>query len=127
MSIFCIDFRGFKALSQQYLDLIRNLHSQLEVLQTVIAIQSEPAPAIVSDWLRSQSQIQAFFHDQIVNTALEIQPQYLSLQVEIDKQLKMFGVDLSMLRAARNPTTWQKRHQQICDRLVLLDKYFQMH
>jgi hypothetical protein len=114
-------------MSQQYLDLIRNLHSQLEVLQTAIANQSEPAPAIASDWLRSQSQIQTFFHTQIVNTELEIKPQHLSLQVEIDKQLKMFGVDLSMLRAARNPTTWQKRHQQICDRLVLLNRYCQMH
>ncbi|MBD2188581.1 heterocyst frequency control protein PatD [Pseudanabaena sp. FACHB-723] len=114
-------------MSQQYLDLIHDLQRQLEVLQTAIANQSEPAPAIVSDWLRSQSQIQAFFHDQIVNIEMEIKPQHLSLQVEIDKQLKMFGVDLSMLRAARNPTTWQKRHQQICDRLVLLNKYFQMH
>ena len=47
--------------------------------------------------------------------------------MEIDKQLKMLGVDLTMLQTARSPATWQKRHQQACDRFVLLDRYFQMH
>ncbi|NUN67674.1 hypothetical protein HCU40_23925 [Pseudanabaena biceps] len=53
-----------------------------------------------------------------MNTALEVTPQNLSLQVEIDKQLKMLGVDLTMLQTSRNPATWQKRHQQACDRLL---------
>jgi hypothetical protein len=114
-------------LSQTYLDLIHNLRSQLEVLQTEIASQVEPAPAIAKDWLRSHSEIQAFFQTKIVNTDLEVTPPNLSLQVEIDKQLKMLGVDLSMLQTARSPATWQKRHQQASDRFILLDRYFQMH
>jgi hypothetical protein len=110
-----------------YLDLIRDLQSQLEILQAAIAPQLEPAPAIAKDWQRSHSIIQNFFQTQIINTALEITPPHLSLQVEIDKQLKMLSVDLSMLQAARNPATWQKRHQQACDRFVLLQRYCQMH
>jgi hypothetical protein len=104
-------------LSQNYLDLVHDLQNQLEILQTAIA----------KDWLRSLSKIQIFFQSNLVNANLEITPQNLSLQVEIDKQLKMLGVDLTMLQTSRSPTTWLKRHQQACDRFVLLDRYFQMH
>jgi len=114
-------------LSQNYLNLIRDLQNQLEILQTAIALQLDPAPAIAKDWLRSHGEIQKFFQTNLVNTNLEITPQNLSLQVEIDKQLKMLGVDLTMLQTARSPATWQKRHQQACDRFILLNRYYEMH
>jgi hypothetical protein len=114
-------------LSKDYLALILDLQKRLETLQTAIASQPELKPEIAKDWFRSHSKIQAFFQTEIVNTELQVTPPNLSLQVEIDKQLKMLGVDLTMLQTARNPTTWQKRHQQACDRFVLLARYFQMH
>jgi len=114
-------------LSKNYLNLIRDLQNQLEILQTAIASQPDPAPAIAKDWMRSHGEIQKFFQTEFVNTNLEVTPQNLSLQVEIDKQLKMLGVDLTMLQTARSPATWQKRHQQACDRFVLLDRYCKMH
>ena len=114
-------------MTQDYLYLIHSLQHQLEILQGMIALQLDPAPAIAKDWLRSHREIQAFFQTKIINTDLEVTPPNLSLQVEIDKQLKMLGVDLSMLQTARNPATWQKRHQQASDRFVLLKKYCQMH
>lgn len=114
-------------MAQNYLDLVHDLQNQLERLQTEIASQKEPVPAIAKDWLRSHREIQTFFQSNLINADLEITPQNLSLQVEIDKQLKMLGVDFTMLQTARSPATWQKRHQQACDRFVLLDRYFQMH
>ena len=114
-------------MSQNYLNLIRDLQKRLEVLQKAIALQLDPAPAIAKDWLRSHGEIQKFFQTNLVNTNLEITPQNLSLQVEIDKQLKMLGVDLTMLQTARSPATWQKRHQQACDRFILLNRYCEMH
>ncbi|MBD2178724.1 heterocyst frequency control protein PatD [Pseudanabaena sp. FACHB-1998] len=114
-------------MSESYLNLILDLQDRLESLQTAIASQPEPAPAIAQDWQRSLKEIQAFFQQQIVNTSLEVTPPHLSLQVEIDKQLKMLGVDLSMLQTSRSLATWQKRHQQISDRFVTLQKYCQMH
>ncbi|PZO42328.1 MAG: hypothetical protein DCF19_06965 [Pseudanabaena frigida] len=114
-------------MSKDYLALILDLQKHLETLQTEIASQPELKPASAKDWLRSLSEIQSFFQSKIINTNLEITPQNLSLQVEIDKQLKMLSVDLSMLQTSRNPTTWQKRYQQACDRFVLLARYFQMH
>ncbi len=114
-------------MSQNYLNLIRDLQNQLEILQTAIASQADPAPAIAKDCLRSHCEIQKFFQAELVNTNLEITPQNLSLQVEIDKQLKMLGVDLTMLQTARSPATWQKRHQQACDRFILLNRYYEMH
>jgi hypothetical protein len=114
-------------MSQNYLALIHDLQNQLAILQTAIASEQELAPAIAKDWWRSHGQVQKFFQSKIINTDLEITPQNLSLQVEIDKQLKMLGVDLTMLQTARNPATWQKRRQQASDRFILLERYFQMH
>jgi len=114
-------------VSQDYVGLIQDLQSQLEVLQIAIASQVEPLPSLAKNWWRSHREIQAFFQTKIINTDLEVTPPNLSLQVEIDKQLKMLGVDLSMLQTARSPATWQKRHQQASDRFVLLKKYCQMH
>jgi hypothetical protein len=34
---------------------------------------------------------------------------------------------LSMLQTSRSQATWQKRHQQACDRFTLLARYCQMH
>lgn len=113
-------------MSPDYLALIRGLENQLAILQIAIASEQEPNPAIAKDWWRSHSQIQKFFQTELVNTNLEITPQDLSLQVEIDKQLKMLGVDLTMLQTSRSAATWQKRHQQAIDRLVLLNRYLQM-
>jgi len=114
-------------LSKNYLNLIRDLQNQLEILQTAIALQPDPAPAIAKDWLRSHSEIQTFFQTKMVNTNLEVTAPNLSLQVEIDKQLKMLSMDLTMLQTSRSLITWQKRHQQTCDRFVLLHRYCKMH
>lgn len=123
----CIANLITKTLTQNYLALVHDLQNQLKILQTAIASQLEPAPEIAKNWLRSHREIQTFFQSNIINTNLEITPQNLSLQVEIDKQLKMLGVDLNMLQTSRSAATWQKRHQQACDRFVLLDRYFHMH
>jgi hypothetical protein len=114
-------------LSEDYLALIGDLRQKLELLQTAIAPQVEPAPAIAKDWLIVHNRIQNDFHAKIVNTNLELTPQNLSLQVEIDKQLKMLGVDFTMLQTSRSEANWQKRHQQASDRLASLQRYCQMH
>jgi hypothetical protein len=114
-------------LSENYLALVADLQKQLTTLQEAIALHSEPAPAIAKDWLSIYHEIQKKFQVQIVNSNSEITPQNLSLQVEIDKQMKMLGMDLTMLQTSRSHTTWQKRHKQTSDRLKLLERYCQMH
>jgi len=112
--------------SENYANLISELSQRLQSLQSAIAPCHNHAPNLVKDWQRSHGEIQTFFQTQIVNTALEITSHNLSVQVEIDKQLKMLGVDLTMLQTARSPDTWQKRHQQSCDRLTKLQSYCKM-
>jgi hypothetical protein len=43
--------------------------------------------------------------------------------VEINKQLRLLGADLTMLHAARNPDTIAQRQQQAADRLGMLISY----
>jgi hypothetical protein len=88
-------------------------------LQQAIANHADPDPSIAKAWARSLEEILHFFQSAIVNS----NSVDLGLQVEIDKQLKMLSVDLSMLQSARKLDTWQKRHRQAGDRLTLLLRY----
>jgi hypothetical protein len=105
------------------------LHQKLVSLQQAIANQPDHDPSIVKVWARSLEEILHFFQSAIVDANQQNQAQNqspipsISLQVEIDKQLKMLGVDLSMLQSARKLDTWQKRHRQTDDRLTLLLRY----
>ncbi len=47
-----------------------------------------------------------------------------SLQVEIDKQLRLLGLDINFLQAARQSATAQQRRSQMGDRLTLLTTYY---
>jgi hypothetical protein len=46
-----------------------------------------------------------------------------SLNVEIDKQLKLLAMDLQFLRAAQQAATVEQRRQQMGKRLELLERY----
>jgi hypothetical protein len=46
-----------------------------------------------------------------------------SIQVEINKQMRLLATDLLFLQAARQPTTANQRQQQIGDRVDLLLRY----
>lgn len=46
-----------------------------------------------------------------------------AIQIEINKQLRLLETDVIFLQAARHPSTTQQRQQQICDRLVILQRY----
>jgi hypothetical protein len=46
-----------------------------------------------------------------------------SLQVEIDRQLRLLAMDALFLQTARQATTVQQRQQQISDRLEQVDRY----
>ncbi len=46
-----------------------------------------------------------------------------SLQVEMDKQLKLLAMDALFLQAARQATTVAQRQQQMSDRLTYLQRY----
>ena len=114
--------------SLDYLSLVRELQHRLQLWQQAIALSCQFDKAIAQEWKDSYEQIQDFFLREMVNgNNGEITPQFLSLQVEINKQLKMLGVDLTMLQSSRSEATWQKRHQQISDRLNTLQKYCEFH
>jgi alpha-mannosidase len=98
---------------------LQSLQQKLISLQQAIANHADPDPSIAKAWARSLEEILHFFQSAIVNS----NSVDLGLQVEIDKQLKMLSVDLSMLQSARKLDTWQKRHRQAGDRLTLLLRY----
>lgn len=86
--------------------------------------------------LTFHTQVQDFFQAQILDAAdrhdpdddldeqLQISEELvIAHYVEINKQLRLLGADLTMLHAARNPETISKRQQQASDRLRMLISY----
>ncbi|MDX2257259.1 MAG: heterocyst frequency control protein PatD [Pseudanabaenaceae cyanobacterium bins.39] len=105
--------------------MIAELQNALQNLQVAIAPQRQPDTQAVRAWMRSLEAIQSLFQTTVVNADLPNPDISLAVQVEINKQLKMLALDLTMLQTIKNEQTWQKRHQQVGDRLVLLQRYFQ--
>ncbi|SRR5579883_1029063 len=101
------------------------------VFQQAVAIcERIAAPLDINrDDLRSQlTALQQYFHDQVLGLPLddlspEMQQWIQSYHVEMDKQLRLLGVDILFLQAARQTTTATQRQQQVRDRLHTLRRY----
>ena len=79
--------------------------------------------------LQSQTTaLQQFFREQVLRLQSDelspaVQHWVQSYHVEIDKQLRLLGVDVLFLQAARQSITTEERRQQVCDRLETLQRY----
>ncbi|CAN1211020.1 Heterocyst frequency control protein PatD [Tumidithrix helvetica PCC 7403] len=104
------------------------LKEKLEELKAKLGQVSERDASSVKSLGRSHGEIQSYFQAQILDFPIssrssEIEEKILSYYVELNKQLKLLGVDFTMLQVARNPTTWQQRQQQAIARLSMLIGY----
>ncbi|XHX79342.1 MAG: heterocyst frequency control protein PatD [Stenomitos frigidus ULC029] len=79
--------------------------------------------------LRSEvTNLQQLFRDQLLSLPMDAfssttQHWVQAHQVEIDKQLRLLGMDLLFLQGARQVATALQRRQQVCDRLDTLQRY----
>lgn len=76
----------------------------------------------ITDFKRNLLSLQKFFQTQIQPIESE-NYQVRSLLVEINKQMRLLGMDLLFLQTAKQPETVQQRISQLHDRLDLLTKY----
>lgn len=72
--------------------------------------------------------LQQFFREQVLSLQTgglspETQQWVQSYHVEIDKQLRLLGMDIVFLQAARQAVTAEQRQQQVRDRLATLERY----
>ncbi|MBW4472025.1 MAG: heterocyst frequency control protein PatD [Stenomitos rutilans HA7619-LM2] len=113
-------------LHQQRYEAFQQLLGQ--VAQTIAqgdsALLYEPSTVVQA----KVADLQQFFRQQILCLPLDIlvpsmQHWMQSYQVECDKQLRLLGLDVMSLRAARQPTTIAQRQQQVSDRLSTLQRY----
>lgn len=100
------------------------LQQQLEGLQATIA----DSPGEIVSLKSTVSAVQALFQTEILSLPIaDLDPQLAqrlqSIHVEIDKQLRLLGMDVMFLQAARQTATVTQRQQQIRDRLNLLLRY----
>ncbi|UBF26142.1 heterocyst frequency control protein PatD [Kovacikia minuta CCNUW1] len=81
-----------------------------------------------SDLKRMVTELQQFFQERILSLNAnelnpEIEQRVQSYQVEINKQLRLLGMDVLFLQAARQATTSEQRRSQVSDRLMILIRY----
>ena len=100
-----------------------------EFKQALEQLKAKVAETVLkqTDWLAEFLLVQQFFQQQIVNfspdSLAEREPRVRSYQTEMSKQLRLLGVDLTFLQAARQPDTIHQRQRQISERLTTLIKY----
>ena len=111
--------------------MLPNIHYQryqefkqaLEQLQQTAAGTHLDAPRLRQSYLT----VQQFFQQQIVSLDAgdleQDQARVLSYQTEMSKQLRLLGMDVMFLQAARQPGTASCRQQQVGDRLKTLVGY----
>lgn len=102
----------YQQLQQKVEDLQESLTSSIDSLALKTAIAA----------------LQTFFQTQIWNLNLQnlepnLEHQVRSINVEIDKQLRLMNMDGLFLQAARQENTIEQRKQQIRDRLLLIVRY----
>jgi hypothetical protein len=108
-------------LSYQHYQQFQNALRQLKITVT----RSNPDLASLhADFL----EVQQMFQLRIMDTDLDqIDPavvsQVQSYQTEINKQMRLLGMDVMFLQAARQPTTTQQRQAQMGDRIDTLIRY----
>jgi hypothetical protein len=112
--------------------MLPNLHRQRyqefsEVLkqlqQTAASIQLD-IPKLRHSFLEAQQ----FFQQQLVTLSTgELEPSYeprvRAYQTEMSKQLRLLGMDVMFLQAARQEETVEGRQRQLSDRLKTLTSY----
>jgi hypothetical protein len=91
----------------------------------ILATKANPDPIA----LRSRfSELQQFFQMQITELDLDefaeaTQAKVRSYRTEINKQLRLLGLDVMFLQTARQSTTTQRRQAQMVDRIDTLVRY----
>lgn len=110
------------AESAGYRASFERLRQQVAGLQQQIQ-QANPEPtAVRSQFLALQQQ----FQQEVMALDLADEPQaaqILPQQIEINKQMRLLGVDVSFLQAARQSHTAQQRQSQILQRLQQILAY----
>jgi len=74
------------------------------------------------------AELQLLFQDQILGLSiadlpLDVEQRVQSYQVEMNKQLRLLGMDVMFLRAARQAVTREQRRNQMNDRIGILIRY----
>lgn len=112
--------------------MLPNFHQQryqefkqiLEQLQQTAASSQLDAPRLRQRFLL----VQQFFQQQIMSLDADdldpaLESRVRSYQTEMSKQLRLLGIDVIFLQAARQPGTVQERQLVLCDRIVSLQRY----
>ncbi|MGI0487372.1 heterocyst frequency control protein PatD [Pantanalinema rosaneae CENA516] len=113
---------GMLPLSHQ--SVYQALQKRVELVQTILT----HSPIEIDSLKSATSELQTWFQTAVLPQSIaDLDPQFAqrlqAIQVEIDKQLRLLGMDVMFLQAARQTATVAQRQQQIRDRLNLLSRY----
>ncbi len=111
-------------LPKPYQKRYQEFFQTLQQLQDQVAVPEPDQSTLQGDLTAAQQQ----FQQDILSLGLEGVPEthlarVQSYQTEINKQLRLLGMDILFLQAARQSATVQQRQAQMSDRIRLLIQY----
>jgi hypothetical protein len=109
-----------------YQEPFRDFRQKLEEFSQIADDGTHELP--LKHWV---NELQQIFQGRILSLNLdelkpELEQRVRSIQVEINKQLRLLGMDMMFLQAARQPETLQQRQNQILERVYMLKRYCEM-
>lgn len=112
---------------QMYRRQLQSLRHALQQLQLAVDPNTDDSSSEATDIQSAFKETQQQFQ-QILTLNLDAEianqmPQMQSLQTEINKQLRLFGIDIVFLQTARHSAKSQQRQTQMGDRLCLIMQY----
>jgi len=114
-------------LPSSYHHSYQTIQQILRDLQSHFKEPPSPPVALQHDVLQAQK----FFQAELTTLHLDnldgaIAPKIQSIQIEINKQLRLLSMDVLFLQTARQSATLHKRQEQMSERIELLLRYCQM-
>jgi hypothetical protein len=94
-----------------------------QIPSTQIPSAQIPSAQILSAQIQQLKQIAQTPHSDLAGLSPRSAQQLEAFQVEINKQLKLLGVDCLFLQTAKQPQTLRDRLSQMQTRLELLERY----
>lgn len=115
---------------QTYRHQLQALRQALQQLQSAVSRGGEGVQARTDEGVDVQCQFREAQQQFQQLVAIDISPEIMSqiahlqpLQTEMNKQLRLLGIDVAFLQTARQSATSHQRQVQMGDRLLLLIQY----
>lgn len=105
--------------------LLQNFQAQLSTLELIVSQAHPDALSLKQHFLVAQQQFQSEILGEMAGIEDDLSERAQPILIEMNRTLRLMGMDIAFLQAARQPLTMQQRQKQLRDRILQLQTFCQ--